>query len=69
MEEISANFLVLHAMIAEIRYADTTDTDDPTHLAWENEPSDHGRGHSAHGGTCSADAQTQCSPAAHANSQ
>eukprot|EP00971_Amphidinium_carterae_P320257 6365983-Amphidinium_carterae.1 len=31
-------FLVLHAMIAEIRYADTTDTDDPQQLVWENEP-------------------------------
>eukprot|EP00971_Amphidinium_carterae_P338107 6475293-Amphidinium_carterae.1 len=31
-------FLVLHAMIAEIRYADMTDTDDPKSLAWEHEP-------------------------------
>eukprot|EP00971_Amphidinium_carterae_P292694 5810820-Amphidinium_carterae.1 len=31
-------FLVLHAMIAVIRYADMTDTDDPKALAWEHEP-------------------------------
>eukprot|EP00971_Amphidinium_carterae_P202951 4027550-Amphidinium_carterae.1 len=31
-------FLALHAMIAEARYADVPDTDDPKQLVWEHEP-------------------------------